>query len=80
MQDYNFGTLVRPHSESDYGPNNSFFVTRFEFLCIEIARNKEGLNKHLIQAGEKGELSKEEKKELEIEMRALEEKISARLS
>ncbi|KAL2911445.1 hypothetical protein HK105_209096 [Polyrhizophydium stewartii] len=44
VEDYNFGTLLRNRCGEDYGPNNCFFVTRFQFFCIEIARNREGYN------------------------------------
>ncbi|KAH9274364.1 hypothetical protein BASA83_003362 [Batrachochytrium salamandrivorans] len=42
VQDFNFGTLLRNRSGEDYAQDNCFFVTRFQFLAIEIARNREG--------------------------------------
>ncbi|KAJ3398312.1 polysaccharide biosynthesis domain containing protein 1 [Chytriomyces hyalinus] len=44
VQDFNYGTLLRNRAAEDYGPDNAFFVTRIQFLAIEIARNKEGYN------------------------------------
>ncbi|KAI8918726.1 putative polysaccharide biosynthesis protein [Entophlyctis helioformis] len=49
VEDFNFGTLLRNRCGEDYGPNNAFFVTRFQFYCIEIARNREGYNDVLHQ-------------------------------
>ncbi|KAJ2768450.1 hypothetical protein IWQ56_002934 [Coemansia nantahalensis] len=44
IADYNFGTLVRIDPAGDYTEANSMFVVRTQFLCVEIARNREGLN------------------------------------
>ena len=44
VQDFNFGTMLRNRPREDYGPDNAFFVTRFQFFCVEIARNREGYN------------------------------------
>lgn len=44
VEDYNFGTIVRLHALDDLDEANSMFVTRVQFLAVEIARNKEGLN------------------------------------
>ncbi|KAJ3287677.1 DUF757-domain-containing protein [Rhizoclosmatium globosum] len=44
VQDFNYGTLLRNRAAEDYGPDNTFFVTRVQFYAIEIARNKEGHN------------------------------------
>ncbi|KAJ1726648.1 hypothetical protein LPJ61_005045 [Coemansia biformis] len=44
VADYNFGTLVRIDCAGEYTESNSMFAMRTQFLCIEIARNKEGLN------------------------------------
>lgn len=44
VEDYSFGTLLRANAESDYSETNTILVTRIQFFCIEIARNKEGLN------------------------------------
>ncbi|KAJ3016273.1 UNVERIFIED_CONTAM: hypothetical protein HDU68_012286 [Siphonaria sp. JEL0065] len=49
VQDFNYGTLLRNRAAEEYGPDNAFFVTRIQFLAIEIARNKEGHNTPLSQ-------------------------------
>ncbi|KAI9479023.1 hypothetical protein LPJ78_005491 [Coemansia sp. RSA 989] len=45
IKDYNFGSLLRIDCTGDYTEENTMFAMRTQFLCIEIARNKEGLNK-----------------------------------
>ncbi|KAJ2077078.1 hypothetical protein H4R24_005340 [Coemansia sp. RSA 988] len=49
ITDFNFGSLVRIDCKGDYTEENSMFAMRTQFLCIEIARNKEGLNKEITQ-------------------------------
>jgi hypothetical protein len=50
ITDYNFGTLLRMDVNGDYTESNTMFVTRTQFFCIEVARNRKGLNKvHLKQ-------------------------------
>ncbi|KAF0449733.1 DUF757-domain-containing protein [Gigaspora margarita] len=49
VNDYNFGTLLRKNVNGDYTEENTIFVTRIQFIAIEIARNKQGLNSHLVQ-------------------------------
>lgn len=44
VDDYSFGTLLRVNAEEDYSEENTMLITRIQFLCIEIARNKEGIN------------------------------------
>eukprot|EP00047_Mylnosiga_fluctuans_P003033 m.227102 g.227102 ORF g.227102 m.227102 type:complete len:166 (+) comp11533_c0_seq1:3-500(+) len=44
MEDYNFGTLLRLDVAQDYNPDNTIFALRVQFLAIEIARNRAGLN------------------------------------
>ncbi|KAJ2778137.1 hypothetical protein GGI15_004266 [Coemansia interrupta] len=44
VTDFNFGSLVRIDCKGDYTEENTLFVMRTQFYCIEIARNKEGLN------------------------------------
>lgn len=44
LEDYSYGTLMRIDSSKEFSPENSMFVVRIQFLAIEIARNKEGLN------------------------------------
>jgi hypothetical protein len=76
VNDFNFGTLVRNASNRDYDQDNCFFVTRFEFLCIEIARNREGLNEELSVSQSHNSYDKDE---LEAEMKQLESTIAAQL-
>ncbi|XP_069140177.1 protein PBDC1-like [Argopecten irradians] len=45
IEDYNFGTLIRVDSAGDIADDNTTLVLRVQFLAIEIARNREGLNK-----------------------------------
>ncbi len=57
MDDFNFLTLVRLDSSKDYSEENTtvgnnllgndFLVPRVQFLCIEIARLREGHNKSI---------------------------------
>ncbi|KAJ3000861.1 polysaccharide biosynthesis domain containing protein 1 [Globomyces sp. JEL0801] len=47
LDDYNFGTLLRNNCTLEYSEENSFFVTRIQFLCVEIARNVEKFNECL---------------------------------
>ncbi|KAK7078923.1 polysaccharide biosynthesis domain containing protein 1 [Halocaridina rubra] len=44
IEDYSFATLVRIDGSNEYSEENSILVTRIQFFCIEIARNREGLN------------------------------------
>ncbi|XP_021352283.1 protein PBDC1-like [Mizuhopecten yessoensis] len=44
VEDYNFGTLVRKDCTGDISDDNTVLVLRIQFLAIEIARNREGLN------------------------------------
>lgn len=44
VEDYNMGTLLRLNSEDDYTPENTTLSIRTQWLAIEIARNREGLN------------------------------------
>ncbi|KAF9296138.1 putative polysaccharide biosynthesis protein [Linnemannia elongata] len=44
VTDYNFGSLLRIDASKEYSEDNTMFVTRMQFLTIEIARNKAGLN------------------------------------
>lgn len=44
VEDYSFGTLLRGDAEEDYSEENTILITRIQFLCLEIARNKEGIN------------------------------------
>lgn len=44
LDDFSYGTLMRADASQDFGPHNSILVVRIQFLAIEIARNREGLN------------------------------------
>ncbi|KAK7206743.1 DUF757 domain-containing protein [Myxozyma melibiosi] len=44
VNDYNFGSLLRTDSDAEYEQDTTIFVPRIQFLAIEIARNKHGLN------------------------------------
>ncbi|KAL3277202.1 hypothetical protein HHI36_012553 [Cryptolaemus montrouzieri] len=63
LEDYSFGTLLRANAEEDNREENTMLVTRIQFCCIEIARNREGVNdilrkKFRLQETEKENLSK----------------------
>ena len=44
VDDYNFGSLLRLDCKREYDQDNTIFVPRMQFLAVEIARNKFGLN------------------------------------
>ncbi|MES1914104.1 MAG: hypothetical protein MHM6MM_006231 [Cercozoa sp. M6MM] len=44
VQDYHMGTLVRVDVSRPFGESNSALVSRVQFYCIELARNREGIN------------------------------------
>ncbi|KAI9587472.1 protein PBDC1 [Glossina fuscipes] len=44
LEDYSYGTLLRADASKEFSPENSLLVVRIQFLAIEIARNREGLN------------------------------------
>ncbi|XP_028391376.1 protein PBDC1-like [Dendronephthya gigantea] len=48
VEDYNFGTLLRIDSSKGISDDNTTLVPRIQFWAIEIARNREGLNKQLL--------------------------------
>lgn len=59
VNEYNFGTLLRQDHTGDYTQDNTLFgkwnvvvksdgvVTRMQFYAIELARNREGLNRSI---------------------------------
>ncbi|WOO84781.1 Protein PBDC1 [Vanrija pseudolonga] len=56
IPDYNFGTMLRQHSDQLYSEHNAILVLRAQFVAIEIARNRAGLNEkvyHEAQAAKK---------------------------
>lgn len=44
LEDFSYGTLMRSDASLEFGPDNSVLVVRVQFLAIEIARNREGVN------------------------------------
>jgi len=44
IEDYNFGTMLRRSPKTEYGEKETIFAVRMQFLAIEIARNRAGLN------------------------------------
>ncbi|XP_076032253.1 protein PBDC1 [Oratosquilla oratoria] len=44
IEDFSFATLVRVDSTDEYSEANTILVTRIQFFCIEISRNREGNN------------------------------------
>lgn len=44
VDDFSFGTLLRADASKENSPENTLLVVRIQFLAIEIARNREGLN------------------------------------
>ncbi|XP_037935043.1 protein PBDC1 [Teleopsis dalmanni] len=44
LEDYSYGTLLRADAKDRFCPENALLVVRIQFLAIEIARNREGLN------------------------------------
>jgi hypothetical protein len=73
IQDFNFGTLLRLNAEGEYSEENSFFVTRVQFFCVEIARLREGLNSKIF--GMKVEVDEIETQELDNELKVLQDRI-----
>lgn len=45
---WNMLTLLRGNSKEDYTEENTLVVPRIQFFCIEVARLKEGHNRHVI--------------------------------
>ena len=54
IEDYNFGTLIRRDCSEEYSEENCFVVPRIQFIAIELARNKMGLNKFHISKSAPG--------------------------
>ncbi|GKT24227.1 Protein PBDC1, metazoa/fungi like protein [Aduncisulcus paluster] len=44
ISQWNMGSLVRLDSSKPWGEDNCTLVPRIQFYCIEIARNREGIN------------------------------------
>lgn len=60
---FNFGTLLRKRADMEYTEKDSIFVVRMQFLAIEIARNRAGLNDWVFDQAKKEKEREEEKKE-----------------
>lgn len=44
LTDYNFGTLIRQDASRGYAEDNCILVTRVQFVALEVARNRTGIN------------------------------------
>jgi len=44
VEDFSFGTLLRLNAHGEYSEENTILVARVQFLAIEVARNREGVN------------------------------------
>jgi hypothetical protein len=44
IEDFNYGTMLRKDSKTDYGEDTTIFAVRMQFYAVEIARNRAGLN------------------------------------
>lgn len=51
VDDFNFGSLLRKDPKQGYEQENSMFVPRMQFLAIEIARNRFGINDWVYEEG-----------------------------
>ncbi|VDL61708.1 unnamed protein product [Hymenolepis diminuta] len=47
VDDFNRGTLLRLDSSQEYSESNTCIVPRVQFLAIEIARNRRGINNRI---------------------------------
>jgi len=53
LADYNFGTLIRKDAHREYAEDNSILVTRCQFVALEVARNKAGINDYIYEQAQK---------------------------
>jgi hypothetical protein len=53
LADYNMGSIIRTDSHGGYTEENSIFVVRAQFVAIEIARNRTGLNDFFYEEAQK---------------------------
>lgn len=58
LTEYNFGTLVRKDADQLYSEENAMLVTRAQFVAIEIARNRTGLNDKVYEEAQKAKAAK----------------------
>lgn len=52
VEDYNFGSMLRKRADEEYTQDNTIFAPRMQFLAIEIARNRFGLNDWVCKRGD----------------------------
>nr|CDS32560.1 protein of unknown function DUF757 [Hymenolepis microstoma] len=52
VDDFNRGTLLRLDSSQEYSENNTCIVPRIQYLAIEIARNRRGINNQIHKVGQ----------------------------
>lgn len=54
VEDYNFGTMLRASSKTEYDQSGTIFAVRMQFYAIEIARNRAGLNDWIYEKAQSG--------------------------
>jgi Polysaccharide biosynthesis len=57
IEDYNFGTMLRKSSKTDYGEKETIFAVRMQFYAVEIARNRAGLNDWIYEKAQKSKFT-----------------------
>ncbi|KAF9781250.1 DUF757-domain-containing protein [Thelephora terrestris] len=75
VTDHNFGSLIRMDADEEYSESNTIFVMRVQFLAIEIARNRLGLNDKVHEFA-KAEAAKEAAKKGKEKLKATKDKSS----
>ena len=63
VADYNQGCLLRISHLGEYNEDNTMLSTRIQYLAVEIARNREGLNDQLYEQEMKKKKEEKEKAE-----------------
>lgn len=53
LTDYNMGSLVRGDATRPYAEDNAILVTRAQFVALEVARNRAGVNDGLYEEAQK---------------------------
>lgn len=53
LTDYNMGSLIRGDALKPYAEDNAILVTRAQFVALEIARNRAGVNDTVYEAAQK---------------------------
>jgi hypothetical protein len=54
VEDFNYGTMLRKSSTTEYGEKETIFAVRMQFYAIEIARNRAGLNDWVYEKAKAG--------------------------